>query len=263
MKLINLAALIAVSVVVAPAWAVVSTSYVAPASPQSEGFTAIPFGPASQTTALANDLGQPAWSIAGTATASQFGYASGTFSADQLSAIASNGFTLSLDARGLRGLSLPFDTTNHIIVMGAEVEFGTKRFEIDLGLDANGDTVVSLPTTLDAAGPGSAVRSFGASYTLAGEGNGYHLYKLQYDPIVQRATLLVDGTPRLFDYAGNNSFAGNRGLVWFAASGGIGNFNTVQVAVPELTTSAMLLVGTLALIALRRRDSADTPNRDA
>jgi hypothetical protein len=82
------------------------------------------------------------------------------------------------------------------------------RFQIALIKDANGDTVVRLPTSGDPF--------VGLDYTLVGSQSTYHLYELVYDPSRQRADLYVDGIRRISDYAGFSWFP--IGSVYFGAS---------------------------------------------
>jgi hypothetical protein len=220
--------------------------------PATEGFTPDACCAPSTVGPIANDVGFPAWSIAGSATNSQFAYISGTLSAAQMADIATQGFVLTLEARVLQGLAPVYDAVNPIVIVGAAVEIGSKRIEIELGLDSNGDTVAVLPTSIDSSGPGQSVRAFGPSFTLTGSDSTYHNYQLVFDPGTQLADLFVDGVDRIQDYAGNTSFALNRGLGWGAWSGGQGNFNVVQlaapqIAVPEPSSLLLLSIGGLGL----------------
>jgi hypothetical protein len=227
--------------------------------PAAEGFTIGSSGSSSSAGPLANDLGLPAWRITGSAQDSQFGYLSGALTASQQADVASQGFTLTLVARVVQGLAPAYDSTYHITIGAAHLDNGVRRFEIDLGLDSNGDTVAVLPTSIDAAGPGGSIQSPGPSYTLSGSGNGYHTYALHYNPATQLADLFVDGVDRIQGYAGHTSFVSNGGLVWAAFSGGEGHFNLVQLtsgaatAVPEAASLTLLGIGAVGLFGYRWR----------
>lgn len=226
--------------------------------PTMEGFAAFtlppPFTPAPSTVGpLANDAGRAAWSIAGTGQSSLFGYLSGPLSPSQQADVLNQGFILTLEARADRqGIASPFSPNNPVIVAGAIVETASSRFELNLGLDANGDTVVSLPTTVGFTTEG-AVLSDGLTYTLAGLGGGYHNYSLIYDPITQLADLFIDGVPRISDYGGVTNFPSfDRGLVWGAFSGGLGNFAVVQLeAIPAPSSLLLLILGLVGLAGRR------------
>ena len=235
--------------------------------PTAEGFTGQEVvGPTSTTGPLTNDQGLPAWFIAGTGQSSQYAYAAPGLTASQKADIASQGFTLTEVARVLtNGLAPPYTTSAPARINGAEVTYAGVRWQIDLGLNSNGDTVVILPNTLS-SGPGGSVESHGASYTLTGSGSTYHTYKLFYDPTTKVADLSVDGVTRLTGYTGETSFFVDSALSFAATSGGQANFNLVQVqtgiaSVPE-PTSLMLLgtgIGVVIGYARNRRGAERKP----
>jgi|CXWL01.1.fsa_nt_gi RHS repeat-associated protein len=216
-------------------------TYSGTSDPTLGGFSVDQCCAASNAAPLANDLGHAAWSISGQTTASQLGYVTGALSPTQQSVLASQGFALTFVARVSKGLAPAYDTINHITIAGATYETAARRFEVDLGLDSAGDTVVVLPTSIDNGGPGLSVRSPGPSFTLSGSGSSYHTYQLVYNPTTQLANLWVDGIERIQNYAGHTSFAINRGLIWSAWSGGQGNFSSVELAspVPAYSTSVV------------------------
>jgi hypothetical protein len=232
--------------------------------PATEGFSTVTFGAASTVGLLANDQGLPAWFIAGTGQSAQLAYASPALTPAQQTAITNQGFVMTMTARVLQGLAPAYDSTNHVVIGGADFTFAGRRFEMDLGLLTNGDTVVVLPTSIDNGGPGQSIRAPGPSLTLAGSGSSYHTYQLSYNPATQLADLFVDGVDRIQNYAGHTSFTNpGLGLIWGAFSGGQGNFNLASLqtgqiaAVPE--PSPLILGGLTALLALgaawrRRRD---------
>jgi PEP-CTERM motif len=234
-------------------------AYNAPGNPQTQGFTTATIVGSPTFGPIANDQGHPAWAIAGFTQNSQFGYLSGALTALQKADVANQGFDLTLTARVLQGLAPAYDSTNHITLAAAVLDNGIKRFEIDLGVNGNGDTVAVLPTSIDSGGPGGSIRSPGQSFTLTGSGSTYHTYDLIYNPTTQLADLYVDGIDRIQGYAGHTSFVGDRGLEFAAFSGGEGNFNLVQVSslrsVPEPASLTMFVLGGAGLIghSLRKR----------
>ncbi len=222
--------------------------------PTTEGFTPAAGVGVSTAGPIADDMGLAAWSIAGSATNSQFGYFSGALSPAQQADIASQGFVLTLDARVLQGLAPAYDDVNPVTIGDAALDTGSTRWEIDLGLNSNGDTVVVLPTSDDANAPGNPVEAHGLSFILAGSGSSYNTYQLVFNPVTQSANLFVDGIERLQDYTGNLLNVENHGLIWSAFSGEQGNFAFVQVAsVPEPSACSMIAVGGVALLAMMHR----------
>jgi hypothetical protein len=232
------------------------------ADPSTEGFTPVFFPSNYNVTQgpISNDMGKPAWSISTLDQISQYGYASGALSATQQAEIAATGFTLTMTARVLPGTAPAYDSINHVVIAGADLDTGVKRYEIGLGLNSSGDTVAVLATSVDNGGPGFSIREPGPSYTLTGSGGGWHTYSLVYSATTQLADLFVDGVDRIQGYAGHTSFVGNRGLVWAAFSGGQGDFNLVRAEtgnlspVPEPSTLVVSLTTLiLGLSCVRRR----------
>jgi hypothetical protein len=216
--------------------------------PTTEAFAGTTLvNPPSTEGPLTNDLGLPAWQITGSGQSSQFDYSAPTFTSSQLTDIANKGFTLTLVARVLQnGLASPYTSGDPVIIGGADVNFGGLRWEIDLGLDSSGDTVVVLPNSVDAAGPGNSVQSFGSDFTLIGSGSTYHTYSLFYNPSTGEGTLTVDGTVEITGYTGETDFVGSSALVWGAFSGGEGSFNLVELqsgSNPAPEPSALTLLG--------------------
>jgi hypothetical protein len=242
--MLSLAALI-VSLPTERAGADFAFSHTGSTDPTTEGFSQHQINSASTFGPIANDLGRAAWSIAGTGTSSQGWYQTGAFSAGQLADIAAQGFVLTFEARVVQGLAQAYDSVEHVTIGGAVVEL-SRRYDVFLGLDSNGDTVVVLPTSVSIT-TGGQISMPGPSYTLTGSGSSYHNYQLVYDPGTELADLYVDGILRLEDYAGHSSFVHNRGLLWGAHSGGQANFSFVELAsIPE--PSAFLYLGLLALL---------------
>ncbi len=231
-------------------------TYQAAADPTTEGFITGTFGTPSTAGPLANDLGLPAWHITGGALDSQFGYGSGTFSASQRADLANLGATLTLVARAVQQLAPTWTPEHHYGILAAGISTGAFRFDVAIGLDANGDTVVILPNSFGLTGPGGSIEGSGPAYTLAGSGAGYHTYSLVFSPGLTSANLFVDGISRIQGYTGDTSFVGDTGLGFSAFSGGQGNFNFVQLqSVPEPSSLVLALgAGALGLLAhIRRR----------
>lgn len=227
--------------------------------PTTEGFSPFSEVGVSTTGPVLDDMGLAAWSIAGSAVYSQFAYSSGALSASEQADIASQGFVLTLDARVLQGLAPAYNDVNPFVIAGAALDTGTTRWEIELGLNSNGDTVVVLPTSIGRSSGGS-VEAPGPSLTLGGSGSSYNTYQLVFNPVTQSANLFVDGIERLQDYTGNPVSVSNGGLFWGAWSGGQGNFNFVQVAsVPEPSTWSMMAVGGVALLGIVHRKKRRIP----
>lgn len=233
------------------AHAALSITHAGAVDPTAEGFTVEACCGQSASGSILNDLGHDAWSITGQARSYQFGYYSGTLSPGQKADIGSQGFILTLEARASQGVAPVYDSTSHVTVGGAAVDTGTSRFEIGLGVDGSGDTVVVLPTSIDPFGPDGSIRTPGPSYTLTGSGSSYHTYQLVFNPEARSADLFVDGTERIRGYTGDPSFLDNKGLKFGAFSGGQINFAQVQLTspVPEPSIRAMMGLGVLLLIA--------------
>jgi len=242
----------------ASAQAAFTISYLGDADPTTQGFTAFSCCGSSVVGPIANDLGHAVWSIAGTSTGPQFAYYSGPLSAAQNQDVASGGYVVSLEGRVLQGLAPVYSEAEPYVIASALLDTGGKRFLVSLGLDAAGDTVAVLPTSIT-LGTGSAVLNYGPRFTLTGSGSSYHVYDLVFDPATSLADLYVDGTVRLQGYAGTTDYAGVfEGLNFGAWSGGQGNFASVRLTapgappVPEPAVLAMLLAG-LGLVGIATR----------
>ena len=222
--------------------------------PTTEGFTAGPRVGSWAVGPLANDLGLPAWKITSLSLSSQYAYVAPGLTSPQLAEIASQGFTLTMVARVLQnGLAPAYTSSDPVTIAAALVSYAGVRWEIDLGMNSNGDMVAVLPTTVDIGGPGDSYRSFGQSYTLTGSGSTYHDYQLLYNPSTDSASLYIDGVLRLSNYTGETNFYYDTALAWAGLSGGQGNFNLVQVqtglaSVPEPSSVVLMCTGALGLL---------------
>ena len=129
----------------APAHADFITSHQGATDPLTEGFSVAIVNSLSTTGPLPNCLDLPAWMITGSAQNSQLWYRSGALTPAQQADIASQGFALTLVARAVQGQAPAYDVIDNVVILGAALDTGARRFEIQLGLNANGDTVVVLP----------------------------------------------------------------------------------------------------------------------
>jgi hypothetical protein len=221
-----------------------SIEHVGSNNPMAEGFFTSVYKNDSTEGPISNDLGHAAWSIANLDTVSQFSYTTGPLSAVEKADIAADGFTLTLVARVLSGVSpAPYTASQPIVLGGADYDNGSVRWEIYLGLDAQNDIVVVLPTSINNAGPGNSILATGPSYTLKGLGDGYNTYQLISEPKTSVASLYVNGVEVLRNYTGETTFVSDGGLGFFAFSGGHGNFSLVQLATAaEIPTTTTLTV---------------------
>lgn len=227
-----------------------SIEYQAPADPTTAGFSAVVLVPPvpQVTEPIADDLGYPAWSIAGLDFSSQFGYQSGPLSATQKTDINNEGFTLTLRVRPLQGNAPAYDAGSNTVIGGVILDIGSRRYDFVLGINSNGNTVAVLLTSLDGFGPGDSVRGFGPNYTL--NDADYHTYDLVFDPDTQSASLLIDGVERISGYTGHSQFLNDRGLAFVAASGGGMNFNLVRLTSPAASSTTLTDTFTRDLMAL-------------
>jgi hypothetical protein len=222
------------------------------ANPISEGFTPVAFGQFATTSALNNDQGFSAWSIAGPGPTSLFYYHSQGLSFDQFNAIANQGCTLTANFRMAQGPTFaPNSEFSAFVEMAPNVS--SQQYGIYLGLNASGDTVVVLPTSITQNGDGS-FSAPGSTVTVPG--HGYHLFQLFYHPATQLADLSVDGVTALQDYAGGTHFISVGAVAFGEVSGGTDNYNLVQLAIGVPETTSLMLVGSVAgplAMAIRRK----------
>jgi hypothetical protein len=237
--------------------------------PTTEGFTYIDdFGPAS-TGPVFNDMGYNAWAISSASSTTQVAYEV-AFTSAQNSALAAQGFTMSLFASVPNGTMNPING-NFYPTIDDVVDFGSgRRFDLAIGLNANGNPVATLVSSYfgGTGGAGSFYTS-GPSYTLTGSGSTYHLYELVYNAATQTADLYIDGVDRISGYTGQTQFYDSGGTSFGADNGGQSNNNLfelqVGVAVPEpstfvLSSVAAVVVGTTYT---RRRHRLLTSNQPA
>jgi hypothetical protein len=248
MKLRSFFAVIVVLVVPAGVSAAVLIQHNGNTNPTTENFGLWPYNGGISTSALASDLGQPAWQISNTGGAAQavYGQLGGTgpwfpggsgLTAAQISDIDSEGFILSLRARIVSGPTYNASGTQHAAVMATVAGAFNNRFDIQLGSDGAGNTLVILPNSVTDSSDGTSTSSTNyAGAPLVISGTAYHFYQLIYNPTSQTSTLLVDGQVTEKGYAGASIVGGgtttsNYGLVF-----GSINFATANFAQAKLAT---------------------------
>jgi len=201
--------------------------------PLTENFNEQYFVGSGPLAPVANDQGHPAWEITDTTTSDQLNYIDQRpLSSSQLAEIASQGFTETLVARVTlnNGNAAAWDQSS-VAIGGTSTDVlyqldGGPRFDIDLAINSNGDTVVILPTSFGFA-PGGSVTDTGLTDTLTG--SGYHTYQLYYNPATSSANLYIDGQLALQNYTGETSFLGYSRLYWGTSGGGQGFFAQVEL----------------------------------
>jgi hypothetical protein len=211
----------------------------ASADPTTEGFVPNQHG-SVKVGPLASNSGTGAWRISTAYPIGQCFYTH-ALSAAQESRLAAHGFTLTMVSRSAQ------DATTGCWF--AEVEYGGRRFDIDLNRNANGDTVVTLPTRIVMEADGRFTLD-GARITIPG--HQYHTYRLVVSsrPTLS-AELFVDGVSLFQGYRGHTTFAHDRGLVFGAVSGGMGDFVLVELAsgdppaasAPKATSGSQRFIG--------------------
>jgi len=159
---------------------------------------------------------------------------------------------LGSDWVGSLRLRLPNANTAESGAVALDINLGTgnKRFLVYFGTNASADTKYQFYRT---AGDGGNL--FATNTGL--DGRNYHLYELKYDHVSTTMDVYIDGNLYLAGWAGigGNTLGGTNGGVSFGSGAGVatgqGNYNLVQVAVPE--PAALSLLGLGALAGLRRR----------
>ena len=208
--------------------------------PQTEGFVLVTDGTAS-TGAVMGDGGFDAWQLGSTGLVR---YMTGDLSAAQKADALANGWKITLRARvagapDQRGL-----VTSNLENVGG------RRFDINVGLDANGDTFVRLNDNIIT---NPQLEGVGSTFTLIGAGDGYHLYELVYDPDLQTADLFVDGVERISDYPGHTNFVRALGFYMGTYGSHIGNYNLAQFEIlepiPVVSQWGMTVMAILVLTA--------------
>jgi len=230
--------------------------------PVTEGFGVWPYTYGSAMAGPINvdaDNDRDAWSVSGLS-AHQLAYYSTALTATERADVSRQGFVLSVVARVRRGDAPAYTAASPIIVAAVAVSNGSERFDIDLGVNAAGDTVVMLPDYIEYIG-GLAVTP-GASYTLTNAGTGYHSYELSYNPSTRFSNLTVDGVVRIDDYAGFSNYSpaegnsrGLYGLLWGGMNVGQADFADLRLAspVPEPSSWHFMCSGLIGIAAIGRK----------
>ena len=195
--------------------------------PTTENFVASSFA-GSGTVGPATGEVLSAWEVTSDTPTAQVGYTdSRPLSASQQAEIASQGFTVTLVARVDRNGVAPAYDQYPAFIGGVSVGMGSVRWEIDLGINSKGDTVVIPPTTVGYGSQPGVVVDTGPTYTLSD--SGYHTYQLYYSPATSSASLYIDGKLVLSGYTGETAYVGNWRLQWWALNGGQGFYNQVKL----------------------------------
>ncbi len=236
--------------------------------PLTEGFGLWPFNGGIATAAIPDDGGEQAWQISSTGGVPQAIYiqlggtgpylGSSGLTQPQIDDIYANGFILSLRARVVSGPIYDEMGSQQVSAGISVAGFATSRFDIGLGTDGLGNTVVVLPQLIAFVGGSFQHDPFGA--TLLVPGNDYHLYQLSYDPTSSTATLLIDGVVRKTGYSGSAVSGGvvenNFGLGFGVVNLATGNFaeaalesGQIPPGLPALEFPAVMLLGAALLVA--------------
>jgi hypothetical protein len=230
--------------------------------PLTENFTTLNTGPGT-VGPVANVQGHPAWEMTSNALYAQVEYIDRRMlSASQLGEIASTGFTETLVTRVARNGNLaPAWTPSAPTIVGGtstgvENAVGGPRFDIDLAINSQGNTVVVLPTAYR-FGPGNVVFATGGLTDTLTD-SAYHTYQLYWNPRTSLADLYIDGKLALSGYTGETAYPGFQRLYWGAESGGQEFANQVSLAtgnqilssVPEPSSLLLAATGSLALLGL-------------
>jgi len=178
--------------------------------PVDESMTTAATGP------ITGDFGKSAWMIDDSTgdAGSPFAYYQ-ELSAARAEVAMQLGWTMSMQ---VRAANAPDTVPGSVGVWFAT---GSRRFEMLLGAQVDGDPVVYLPED------GGESRQ----YAVEGGGGGYHTYELIYDPVAQGGTLLVDGRHALFGYGGSATADARPHVAWgsmSAADTGEGRYSFVQ-----------------------------------
>ena len=152
------------------------------ADPTTENFGLFPFNNGIATAPLANDNGVAAWQIANTGSSFEqafYNLLGGTGPFDpggsgltpqEINAINANGFVMSLRARIVQGPTYDPTSTGLFSVDITVAGFNGSRYDIQLGNDGNGNTLVVLPSTTSSDGVHFSSTPFGSPLLVPGTG---------------------------------------------------------------------------------------------
>jgi hypothetical protein len=179
----------------------------------------------------------------------------------QINDINANGFIMSLQARIIQGPTYDLNGTQKASAAVGVAGFrDNKRFDIGLGSDGQGNTLVILPSLLDFhGGTFFSYTPFGSPLLVPG--TDYHLYQLSYDPTTVTAALFVDGVQQVTGYPGAAASGGatelNFGLFFGSFDNATANFALAELdsgqggggsTNPEPASLTLLGVGLMSLI---------------
>jgi hypothetical protein len=153
---------------------------------------------------------------------------------EQQASVASSGFTLTLVARVDLFEGWLYTPESPSVIGGAIVSTGSRRFDIDLGVGIDFNTVAVLPTSLS-VGAEKMILTPGPNciVPLSSGSDEFHTYQLVYHSTTGLADLFVDGFPRLVDYPGfADPTTGSLGLAFTSINNGIVHFRYVAYTSP-------------------------------
>jgi len=220
--------------------------------PITENFDYWPWNGGMTTTALADDNGWATWQIANTSSPQQAVYSQkgGTgpylpggsgLTQPQIDDILANGFILSMRARIIDGPTYDEYGTQQVSAAIAVAGFANYRFDIALGSDGLGNTLVVLPIAINQVGSIFSYDPFGSPLLVPG--TDYHLYQLSYDPLTQAADLYIDGFRKVTGFAGatvtGGAQANNFGLVFAAFNLATGNYALAKLESGQLAPTGI------------------------
>jgi len=231
------------------AQAAVISAHIGNNDPLTENFGLWPFNGGVTTTSLADDNGYASWQIANFGSPQQAVYnqlgGTGSWQSggsgltqQHIDDIQNNGFIMSLQARVIDGPIYDQQGNQQVGAVISVAGFSSVRFDIGLGSDGLGNTLVVVPDLVNEVGGSTFSYSpFGSPILVTG--NDYHLYQLSYDPTSLTASLFIDGNLQATGYAGSAASGGaqsnNYGLAFASLNNATANFALAQLESGQLT----------------------------
>jgi len=206
--------------------------------PATEGWSAFAGGASSGGI---NDAGTDAWQISTTPGAQYLFYLADQNVTDMNNALTTTGWRLSAKVKVETGVASGGPGDIHM-----QVGFGASTLWVVIfGREADGDQ-----TVYDYDGNVAYVSSGGVMY---------HQYDLVYNPATGKASLLVDGVTQISDFPSRANFSNSHRVLWGDGFGGgdpsTGNYASLEFAIPEPASLALLAVGA-AVVSTRKRRAA-------